>query len=261
MTERNSFDRAEKVGLLMASLFSLYLTYYSRDSFPFEWLQKTEDLEVCCRETSSEKVAFPMSPELLKAINKCGRVTAPGKCQKGLPGNWGFAGFMKTAAHQLGVGIMIDSYIRIKGVQIFQLRHNHWSCIVRDHSSAFDATQQGNSRDYLLRSELLAVTSIFFHQMNEMVWLPEEDWYMAKPIYKEEFLTATVVTFHLRESTHCPSNLQSIGNVPNTQLDAEGYMQPRQGQLRQEGSLQCSEMDFLSSGAGQGARNERKEPI
>ncbi|QSS51915.1 hypothetical protein I7I53_07373 [Histoplasma capsulatum var. duboisii H88] len=90
---------------------------------------------------------------------------------------------------------MIDSYIRIKGVQIFQLRHNHWSCIVRDHSSAFDATQQGNSRDYLLRSELLAVTSIFFHQMNEMVWLPEEDWYMAKPIYKEEFLTATVVTF------------------------------------------------------------------
>ncbi|EGC41656.1 conserved hypothetical protein [Histoplasma capsulatum var. duboisii H88] len=179
MTERNSFDRAEKVGLLMASLFSLYLTYYSRDSFPFEWLQKTEDLEVCCRETSSEKVAFPMSPELLKAINKCERVTAPGKCQQGLP----------------GVGIMIDSYIRIKGVQIFQLRHNHWSCIVRDHSSAFDATQQGNSRDYLLRSELLAVTSIFFHQMNEMVWLPEEDWYMAKPIYKEEFLTATVVTF------------------------------------------------------------------
>ncbi|KGM92094.1 uncharacterized protein PADG_11624 [Paracoccidioides brasiliensis Pb18] len=31
--------------------------------------------------------------------------------------------------------------------------------------------------------------------MNEMVWLPEEDWYMLKLIYKEDFLTATVVTF------------------------------------------------------------------
>ncbi|EFW15052.1 hypothetical protein D8B26_004587 [Coccidioides posadasii str. Silveira] len=59
------------------------------------------------------------------------------------PSNWGFSGFMKTAAHQvldkvpvtkaqefhspvfcrLGVGIIIDSYTRIQGVQIFRLRH------------------------------------------------------------------------------------------------------------------------------------------
>ncbi|OJD15176.1 hypothetical protein AJ78_04539 [Emergomyces pasteurianus Ep9510] len=31
--------------------------------------------------------------------------------------------------------------------------------------------------------------------MNQMVWLPEEHWYMAKPKYKEGSLTATVVTF------------------------------------------------------------------
>lgn len=83
----------------MVNLFSLYLSY-SSDSFPFEWLQKTEDLEVHCRDSTGEKVDFPASPELLKAIHNCERVTAPEKA-RGLPNDWGFAGFMKTAAQQV----------------------------------------------------------------------------------------------------------------------------------------------------------------
>ncbi|EER26850.1 hypothetical protein CPC735_010270 [Coccidioides posadasii C735 delta SOWgp] len=136
-SERDSFDSPEKVGWLMAALFRLYLSY-SSGSFRFGWLQKTVDLKVRCRDTTSDKAVFPISSDLLKAIHKCERVTAPEK-SRGLPSDWGFSGFMKTAAHQvldevpftqseefhgplfrwLGVGIMINSYPAIKGVQIF----------------------------------------------------------------------------------------------------------------------------------------------
>ncbi|KAK2754055.1 hypothetical protein FQN54_007224 [Arachnomyces sp. PD_36] len=100
--------------------------------------------------------------------------------------------------------------MRIQGVQIFQLRPDHWTCIVRDHSSAFDEAQEGDPGDYILRSELLAATSILFRQMNEIVWLPEEERHVLKVIYKEGTLTATVLTFVHRkvrivEATFDPS--------------------------------------------------------
>ncbi|KKZ61653.1 hypothetical protein EMCG_03838 [[Emmonsia] crescens] len=95
----------------------------------------------------------------------------------------------------LGIGIIINSHPCIKGELIFHLCSNHWSCIIQDHSSLFYTKLQENGRDFILKSELLAVTSIIYHQMNEMVWLPEEDRYMPKPIYKEGFLVATIVTF------------------------------------------------------------------
>ncbi|KAL2388186.1 hypothetical protein RJ035_003510 [Blastomyces gilchristii] len=212
-SERKPCYCPEQVGWLMAGLFHLYISY-SSDLFPFSWLQKTEDLKVRCRDSIREKTTFSISPELLQAIHKCERVTAPEKTL-GLPSDWGFSGFMKTAAHQvldevpftkaeefqgplfrrLGIGIIINSHPRIKGEQIFYLHHNHWSCMIRDRSSTVNTKLQENSRDYLLKSELLAVTSIFYRQMNEMVWLSEENRYMAKPIYKEGFLAATIVTF------------------------------------------------------------------
>ncbi|EGC46799.1 conserved hypothetical protein [Histoplasma capsulatum var. duboisii H88] len=212
-SEIKPFHCPEHVGRLMAGLFCLYISY-SPDSFPFEWLQKTEDLKVQCRDSTREKVTFSTSPELLQAIHRCERVTAPEKTH-GLPSDWGFSGFMKTAAHQvldevpftkaaefegpffrrLGIGIISDSHPRIKGEQIFYLCHNHWSCIIRDRSITAGTELRENRKDYLLKSELLAVTSIFYRQMNEMVWLPEENRYMPKPIYKEGFLVATIVTF------------------------------------------------------------------
>ncbi|KAK2764380.1 hypothetical protein FQN54_009074 [Arachnomyces sp. PD_36] len=212
-SERYEFDCPDKVGWLMADLVSLYLSY-AFDSFPFEWLQRTKDLEMRCENVTEEKVIFPISPELLNAIHKCERVTEPEK-RRGIPSDWGFSGFMKTAVHEVLDEVpfteaqefhgplfdrlnmvMIKSYPRILGVHIFHLHHNHWSCMIRDHSSAFDPKQQEDDhRDYLLRSEILAATSIFWRQMHETVWLPEKNRYNAKLIYKEGLLMATVVTF------------------------------------------------------------------
>ncbi|OJD27108.1 hypothetical protein ACJ73_01492 [Blastomyces percursus] len=221
----------------MAGLFHLYISY-SSDLFPFEWLQKTEDLKVRCRDSTREKVAFSISPELLHAIHKCERVTAPEKTQ-GLPSDWGFSGFMKTAAHQV-----LDEVPFTKAEEGTYLRDSHWSCMIRDRSSTVNTKLQETSSDYFLKSELLAVTSIFYRQMNEMVWLPEENRYMAKPIYKEGFLADCAIAesthdrhIRLRESTHSPSDLRPIGNEPNAHLDAEGCIRPRQRQLRQKGSL------------------------
>lgn len=53
--------------------------------------QETEELGVCCRDITGEKVAFPTSSELLKAIHSYKRVNALEKA-RGLYSNWGFAG-------------------------------------------------------------------------------------------------------------------------------------------------------------------------
>ncbi|PGG98388.1 hypothetical protein AJ80_09538 [Polytolypa hystricis UAMH7299] len=216
-SERYPFNCPEEAGRVMAKLFPMYLSHYSSDSFPLSSCKGQRTSRCVVGTPLERKWPFQYLPELLKAIHNCEGVTAPEKAP-GLPSDWGFAGFMKAATHKvadevpfikgqefegplfniLGNNIIIDSRPRIKGVQIFYLCHNHWSCMIRNHSSAFDPKQQENCNDYLLRSELLAVTSIFWCQMNEMVWLPEKDRYTAKPIYKEGFLTnpkATVVTF------------------------------------------------------------------
>ncbi|KMP01298.1 hypothetical protein CIHG_01588 [Coccidioides immitis H538.4] len=81
----------------------------------------------------------------------------------------------------------------IKGVQVLCPHQNHWTFIVRDHSCAHDMGQKGDR--YILKGELLATTSIFYHQMNKMVWLPDKDRYTAKLRYQGGLLTATIVTF------------------------------------------------------------------
>lgn len=103
---------------------------------------------------------------------------------------------------RLGIGIISDSHPRIKGEQIFYLRHNHWSCMIRDRSITAGTELQENRKDYLLKSELLAVTSIFYRQMNEMVWLPEENRYMPKPIYKEGFLVVCLPSLFFSAPSH-----------------------------------------------------------
>ncbi|OJD17047.1 hypothetical protein AJ78_02842 [Emergomyces pasteurianus Ep9510] len=74
------------------------------------------------------------------------------------------------------------------------------ACIVRDHSSAFDATQEEISRDYLLRSEQLTVSHL------DLV-----------PSDEPDGLTSS--------GGPSPSGLQPIGNAPNTHLDTEGGKQ------------------------------------
>ncbi|GBF60807.1 hypothetical protein TMEN_3262 [Trichophyton mentagrophytes] len=208
-----AFERPECLGWYLIPLFKLYISY-APDSFPCDWLEKTEDIKVKCIDGTGDKVEFPTPPELLKAIRKCENVNHPekGPC---LPNNWHFSGFMQGGAYEVlrayrpiehgeFCGPMFNkvhrmvyhSYPCIKGVQLFYHEPNHWSCIMRDHSSAFEPSQVENDpRSYLLRSELLAAISIFYRQMHDMVWNPRVEKY--KPIlrYKEGFLTATVVTF------------------------------------------------------------------
>ncbi|EGE86447.2 hypothetical protein BDDG_09392, partial [Blastomyces dermatitidis ATCC 18188] len=202
---------------------------------------KRQKTSSCIVWTAPERrLLFQQLQSFYKSSTNVRELLAPEKAQ-GLPSDWGFSGFIKTAAHQvldeipfmkaeefhgplfrrLGIGIIINSHPCIKGEQIFHLCHNHWSCIIRDLSSTFNTKPQENHRDYLLKSELLAVTSIFYHQMNEMEWLSEEGRYMPKLIYKEGFLIVCSPPL-----VFVPPYLQPIGNVPNTHLDTEGYIQP-----------------------------------
>lgn len=97
---RHAFTGPEMVASLMPALCSLYLSY-APDSFPFEWLRKTEDIEVQCRDSTEEEIVFLTPPELLNAIHKCERITAPEKQGCGLPSDYGFDGFMGTAILQV----------------------------------------------------------------------------------------------------------------------------------------------------------------
>nr|KMM65144.1 hypothetical protein CPAG_01496 [Coccidioides posadasii RMSCC 3488] len=155
-SSREPFDQPEEVALLLGRLFRSYISY-APYSFLFEWLEKTPDLEVHCRDATGEKVLFTSSPELLKAIHECERVTAPEKFP-GLPSDWGFSSFIKTAVHQVLDKVYIkiralygplfrqlysEMITGIKGVQVLCPHQNHWTFIVRDHSCAHDMGQKG----------------------------------------------------------------------------------------------------------------------
>lgn len=53
--------------------------------------------------------------------------------------------------------------------------------------------QKADCRNYILKSEIMAATSIFFHQMNEMVWSSEKNRYTSKPRYKGGLLTVCLL--------------------------------------------------------------------
>ncbi|EFR04550.1 hypothetical protein MGYG_07555 [Nannizzia gypsea CBS 118893] len=176
--------------------------------------QKTEDLEVKCIDGTRDKVNFPTTPELLKAIGKCERVTYPEK-RLGLPSNGGFSGFIETGVFQVFKefpvvkyselhgpvfskirDLLYQSYPRMMGQRIYYVETNHWVCITVDLTGGVDPKQsQDDPKSYLLRSELLEVFSIFYCQMNEMTWNSRIEKYKPTFRYKEGFLMATVMTF------------------------------------------------------------------
>lgn len=93
------FERPREVGWLMADLFDLYCSYQP-DSFTFEWLRKTTDLEVRCKDTAEGKVDFPTSPALLDAIHSCKAISFPETARQ-LPSDYGFTGFIEGAVHEV----------------------------------------------------------------------------------------------------------------------------------------------------------------
>ncbi|KAK2737032.1 hypothetical protein FQN57_000481 [Myotisia sp. PD_48] len=86
------FESPRHVGWLMGNLFMDYSTYQP-DSFTFEWLCRTEDLEVVCRDSTREPVDLT-SDALLKAIHNCKIISTP---EPELPSDWGFSGFIGGA--------------------------------------------------------------------------------------------------------------------------------------------------------------------
>ncbi|KKZ60868.1 hypothetical protein EMCG_04459 [[Emmonsia] crescens] len=212
-SERHEFTGPEAVASLMAGYSAQYLRTYASDSFLFEWLRKTKELEVQCSDATEEKIVFSTPPELLNAIHRCGKINVPEKTR--LPSDYGFSGFMTAALSEV-LGevpfttphdfegpilrrlsrVVVNSYPRILGKKIFRISDNHWSCYMRDHSSPFDERQdKPDRRDYFLRSEILAIVSIFYHQIYNLVYRDETDKYRRTLRYKEGLLTVTVVTF------------------------------------------------------------------
>jgi hypothetical protein len=103
--EYRPFNNPREVGWLMADLFDLYSSY-EPDSFPFEWLQKTIDLEVRCKDATEEKIDFPTPPALLKAIHACQKIMSP-ETTRELPSDFGFTGFMETAVDEIRAKVQI----------------------------------------------------------------------------------------------------------------------------------------------------------
>ncbi|PGH08119.1 hypothetical protein AJ80_07913 [Polytolypa hystricis UAMH7299] len=106
---------------------------------------------------------------------------------------------------RIGEGITVDHYHRIWGSYFFEHHPAHWGCMIQDHSSPFDLMQQENRRDYLLKSKLIAVTSIMFRQMNETIWISEKEKYDLKLRYKDGPLTICFILLAIPSYTHSSS--------------------------------------------------------
>ncbi|EEP76792.1 predicted protein [Uncinocarpus reesii 1704] len=202
------FDSPRKVGWEMARLFERYWAS-KPDYFTFEWLQDSnERIEFCCKNATEEEVDFTTSPALLEAIHSCQELSS-GE----LPSDFGFTGFTKIAVHEVGskvevtedqefmgplfwklrVGLIVDHHRRIYGPCYFEHRPDHWSCIMRDQSPHDEV--QSNSRNYSLKSEIVAVAAIMYRQMNEIIQFVGKEEAYARLRYESGPLTVTVVTF------------------------------------------------------------------
>ncbi|EGE01021.1 hypothetical protein TEQG_00075 [Trichophyton equinum CBS 127.97] len=202
------FNQPEAVAAFLGRTFLCYMTY-ADSSFLFDWLEKTPDIRLRCRNTTEQETLFTTPPELLRAIHTCEWVTSPEK-DLGLPSDWGFAGLIQFAVHKVQETVDVKSQrlygpsfkqlycerVRnIHGLEVLCPHQNHWTFVIQDHTCARDMRQKADCRNYMLKSEIMAATSIFFRQMNEMVWSSEKNRYTSKPRYKGGLLTATVVTF------------------------------------------------------------------
>lgn len=97
-SKRLSFDSPKAVGWLMIDLFALYLKYQPI-SFLFEWLQKTQNFELRCTNTTGTKAKFPASPELLQAIYSSKNIAASENLW--LPNNWNFDCLIESGVHEV----------------------------------------------------------------------------------------------------------------------------------------------------------------
>ncbi|OJD12104.1 hypothetical protein AJ78_07253 [Emergomyces pasteurianus Ep9510] len=107
-------------------------------------------------------------------------------------------------------GLIANGHPRVLGHCLFRHRPDHWTFMIRDHSPL--DSKGKNGKNYLLRSEIMGITSILYRQMNEVRWDPRKHEYMQpKLTYRDGPLTATIVTFmvgkvRVVQATCDPSN-------------------------------------------------------
>ncbi|OJD14712.1 hypothetical protein AJ78_04967 [Emergomyces pasteurianus Ep9510] len=127
---------------------------------------------------TKEEIEILAPRSLERAIQKCARINSP-NCLNFLspPVDYSWTGWMglaiddlkekvsiKTEANQ---GLIADGHRRVLALRLFQPQPDHWSMMIRDHSPL---DQHKNCTDYLLRSEIMRVTSIIYYQMNKVRW-------------------------------------------------------------------------------------------
>lgn len=102
------FLDAQEFSDLMPELFHIYLSYQP-DTFSFDFLQRTADLKIICKDTTTENVAFVTPFALENAIQNSASINSPDTSQYpgGPPVDDSWTGWM---------GITIDRLI--KGVDI-----------------------------------------------------------------------------------------------------------------------------------------------
>ncbi|KKZ63309.1 hypothetical protein EMCG_00292 [[Emmonsia] crescens] len=173
------FSDAQEFSDLMPELFDQYWSYQP-DTFSFDFLQRTADLKVVCKVTTAEKADFITPPALENAIQKSARINFPDTSEypwdppvddswtgwmgitidsliKGVDISRGEQEFGGPLFSVLAEGLVVNSHRRVLGHRLFQHRPDH---------SPLDLKGK-NGNNYLLRSEIMGITSIFYRQMNE----------------------------------------------------------------------------------------------
>ncbi|KAK2810621.1 hypothetical protein FQN50_002878 [Emmonsiellopsis sp. PD_5] len=213
------FEDAQEFSDLMQSLFKLFgLSEYA--TYPFSFLQKSEDVKIICDDATSKKVEFVTPAGLEDALQESEMINSP-KTNSGIPGapdDSSWAGWTLNAIGSLldgidhsrvsrgesmfdgpllGVlyeGLVAGSHRRVVGYRLYRHRPQHWALMIRDHTPL--DSKKKDAKDYFLQSEILGITAIFYRQMNEIKWDPWGHKFLpAQLTYKDGILTATIVTF------------------------------------------------------------------
>ncbi|OJD17837.1 hypothetical protein AJ78_02078 [Emergomyces pasteurianus Ep9510] len=205
---------AQEFCTLMPGLFDRYwCSQYDAFSF-FNFMQNTTALlNVVCKNATDQKVDFVIPPALEKAIQNSTRINSPDTSEYPWPppvdDSWtgwmditidnlinevnissGEQEFVGPLFSALGRGLIVNGHRRVLGHRLFRHRPDHWTFMIRDHSSS------DLDENYLLRSEILGITSILYRQMNEVCWDAWKHTYMQPRLtYQHGQLTATIVTF------------------------------------------------------------------
>ena len=76
-----------------------------------------------------------------------------------------------------GLVRVVDYRLYIFGFNLFRHRPDHWAYSIQDYSVSKEELQleNNNGKNLLLRGEILAVATLFYHQMNEFRWDPSKE--------------------------------------------------------------------------------------